>query len=170
MLKWLICSSFCLLIACAQVPAAGGKSAISNVPVTLLFSGNQCPCEQNTIKVQQFSRQNEITAFVAQNNNRTIGMSKPEVTPLNFFQDVVLAIWMGRQPTAGYGLALAEHTAQIKEKTVIIRLKVTTPAPNHSVAQVVTSPCILVKLPKGQFDSVTLVSQNGQELAKLNLL
>ncbi len=170
LLKWLLCACFCLLIACAQVPAAGGRNAIAYVPVTVVFSGNQCFCEQHTITAEQLNNQKEIDAFVARNINRTIGISKPEIDPIEFSQNIVLAIWMGKQPTAGYGLRLAENNAQVKENTAIIRLTVTTPAPNRPAAQVITSPCMLIKLPKAQYNSLMLVSQDGKELVSLTQL
>lgn len=60
----------------------------------------------------------------------------------------LLALSMGRQPTAGYRLALAEaRIGYISGDEARIRVRWQEPDPEGVRAQVVTRPCLLVALP-----------------------
>ena len=169
-LKWLMSVYFCLLVACTQVIGAGGKTDITRMPVKIIFSGNQCACGQDEFGVKQLVTQTDIDSFMVQNNNKTIGISKPEADAIKLSQNVVVAVWMGQRPTAGYKMMLVDNLAQIEGNVAIIRLAVKTPKPESRVAQVVTSPCLLLKLPKANYNIIKLLSQDDQELAQLTIL
>ena len=82
--------------------------------------------------------------------------------PVDFTRSGVLLIGMGQRPTAGYGLSLAEGSPQLKGDTLKVRVNWQEPAPGRLLAQVLTAPCLLVKLPAVPFQQVTVIDQTGQ--------
>lgn len=82
--------------------------------------------------------------------------------PVDFTRSGVLLIGMGQRPTAGYGLSLAEGSPRLKGDTLEIRVNWQEPAPGRMLAQVLTAPCLLVKLPTVPFQQVTVIDQTGQ--------
>ncbi len=82
--------------------------------------------------------------------------------PVDFARSGVLLIGMGQRPTAGYGLALAEGSPQLKGDILEIRVDWREPAPGRLQAQVLTAPCLLLKIPAVPFRQVRILDRTGQ--------
>lgn len=96
----------------------------------------------------------------------TAASSPPEV---DFSEAVLLMIEMGQVPSAGYGLDLADGTVPVVRENAVLNILWTEPTPESLQAQVVGSPCLIVKLPKSGYDSVSLMDQNDKVLLKFDL-
>lgn len=81
----------------------------------------------------------------------------------------VLMISMGTRPTAGYLLSLTPARARLDRKILSISIIWREPAPDSIVAQVITQPCLIVAVEKGDYNEVRAVDQNGVERARLAL-
>jgi hypothetical protein len=81
---------------------------------------------------------------------------------VDFTQYGVLLISMGRQPTAGYGLDYEGGSAQLHGNTLEVRVSWQEPEPAYLTAQVLTSPCLLLKLPAVTFQKIRVLDQKGQ--------
>ena len=88
----------------------------------------------------------------------------PSIQPpaVDFTRSGVLLIGMGQRPTAGYGLSLAEGSPQLKGDTLEIRVNWLEPAPGRLLAQVITTPCLLLKLPAVPFQRLSIIDRTGQ--------
>lgn len=71
---------------------------------------------------------------------------------------------MGERNTAGYGLAVS-RTAGKRGDAIILRATFLAPTAGRMLAQMVTSPCVLVSLPKTHYSAVELVDQDGRQRA-----
>ncbi len=71
------------------------------------------------------------------------GTSPP---PVDFAADLVVAVVAGRRPTAGYKVDIVAIERKPAAITVVYRVK--RPPPDALVAQVVTSPFHIVRLPR----------------------
>ena len=56
----------------------------------------------------------------------------------------------GRKPSAGYRYKLLDEQALLNERQIILPVVLVEPAPNVLTAQVITSPCILLRMEKNQ--------------------
>ena len=165
--KWIIVVIFCLFIPVVNAGAAGAKPDNAQVAVTVLFAGNQCP--QDDPSIRQLSRKEQVDAFLQQNNHILSSAPKEAVTPVDFSNDVIVAIWMGKKPTAGYGLSLEKESAEVKKDTAVVQVKFKEPDANAMVAQIITRPCLLIKIPKGNYRKIAIVSQENKKVATLPL-
>ena len=88
----------------------------------------------------------------------------PRIQPpvVDFSRSGVLLIGMGQRPTAGYSLSLAEDSPQLKGDTLEIRVDWQEPIPGRLQAQVITTPCLLLKIPTVAFRQVRIIDQTGQ--------
>ncbi len=75
----------------------------------------------------------------------------------------VFVISMGRRPTAGYHLNLAQARARLEHGVVTIPVVWHEPAPGSITAQVITQPCLIVALEKRRYAGVRVVDQSGVE-------
>jgi len=75
-----------------------------------------------------------------------------------------LAVWSGRCPSTGYGLALASDQATVEGQVVSVVLEVIEPSQGMLNAQVVTHPFVLLRLPRSAPDRVSFVDAAGRAL------
>jgi hypothetical protein len=94
------------------------------------------------------------------------GIRPPEV---DFSESVLLLIEMGRMPSAGYGVELADETVLIANGTAELNILWIEPSPEYIHAQVITSPCIIVRLPISGYTSARVLDQNRITLIKLEI-
>jgi hypothetical protein len=76
---------------------------------------------------------------------------------------------MGQKPTGGYGLELAEPHATLSDGEALIRLRWIEPAPGSIVTQILTSPCLIISLPKGAYEKITITDENGDVRETISL-
>lgn len=82
---------------------------------------------------------------------------------IDFAHEGVLMVWMGQQSTGGYALEGAADRAQIKHKTVCVPVRRIEPAKGAVVTQVITNPYLMIRLGKGDFDTITIVDPDGSD-------
>lgn len=78
-----------------------------------------------------------------------------------------VAIDLGSRPTAGYGIAVSRQ-AGLRDDVLVLKATVFEPQPGAITAQVITSPCALVRIPVVDFKSMRLIDQSGRPLARLD--
>ena len=71
--------------------------------------------------------------------------SLPEV---DFTKELVIAVFLGEQPTGGYALGIEEITLRQREAEVEVTVDVTRPNPRDLVTQVLTQPFHIIKVQK----------------------
>jgi PrcB C-terminal len=81
---------------------------------------------------------------------------------IDFTRERVIAIYMGRQNTAGYHVRPATTATLHADGTLEIPVEWTEPGPDTLQAQVITSPCVLVAVTAGDFRTVRVVDAQGR--------
>jgi len=72
----------------------------------------------------------------------------------------LLRVDMGERPTAGYALAVTR--AERNARRLVLHVEWEEPAPEAIVAQVVTSPCVIIRLPPVTIDEVQVMDRSGR--------
>jgi hypothetical protein len=68
---------------------------------------------------------------------------------------------MGQKPTGGYGLELNREFAVISEDTAALRVSWIDPPKGAILPQIITSPCLVIILPKGPYSQIQLLDQDA---------
>lgn len=76
---------------------------------------------------------------------------------------------MGQRPTGGYGLAVA-RSAVLRGELLILSATFVSPAPGSLRTQALSSPCVLVQLPRGRYRTVEVQDQGGAVQARGGLV
>jgi hypothetical protein len=101
--------------------------------------------DYSTVKDESVVRiTNENDLSVLWNQVKSQQNPIPPVPSVDFSKDMCLFIFLGSRPTAGYSM----EVSQLLETDKSIRLRVKETAPNDFVAQVITSPYLVVTLAK----------------------
>ena len=75
-------------------------------------------------------------------------------------QAAYAVVEMGGRPTGGYGVAVA-RTATLSGEDVTLSATFVSPAPGSIRTQALSSPCVLVQLPRGRYARVDVEDQSG---------
>lgn len=153
----------CVAMVCFWVPAAcGGRSsgftpAQSHVPVEVLYGGSQC----RSIRCAPAGRAPAAAWVVLPKLLGILPGKGPEALSWDTDREGVLCIFMGERPTAGYSLELAQAQARVDHRIATVTVYWREPRPGAAAAQVVTSPCLIVKMPRIGLDQVQVADQQG---------
>ncbi len=86
----------------------------------------------------------------------------PAPPAVDFTRQGVLLITMGQRPTAGYGLSLLADSARLREGVLTVGVDWQEPRPGYMLAQMLTTPCLLLQLPAVSFHRIQVVDRQGQ--------
>ncbi len=148
----------------------------------LISLGLLTSCTSNALVVSQYENQNQcigqqpMAEFVSlnqiKNSALTFSLSKPvtkqksDNTEKQFW---LVKVAMGVKPTAGYGLSLSSQQLSLFNQVATIELQWLAPSADSISAQVMTSPCIYLKLQKGDYDKVKIVDSTNQQRYLLDI-
>ncbi|WP_414736156.1 protease complex subunit PrcB family protein [Desulfosarcina ovata] len=76
---------------------------------------------------------------------------------------------MGQRRTAGYGIDGASARHSPADRTLVITLTCRRPSPDKLVAQIMSSPWILIQLPLGSYGKIAVNDQDTQLLTQLRI-
>lgn len=88
---------------------------------------------------------------------------------VDFSSEAVLVINMGRKPTGGYSLTLAGEKIRISDGTAVVRVRRTVPDPNAVLPQVISHPCMMLRITRGDYSRVRVVDQDNQAMGEITL-
>lgn len=142
------------LFALLGISACASQSETQLHSVPTSFHSQQCFVSQGEtyIWLEQEDQWLELPAKVREQ------MSEAKV---NWLDENALIVSLGQKPSAGYGVELSSWLLEQDHWQVVRRTH--QPAAGSMQAMMMTSPCVLVKLPKG-VKSFTLLDEQGQAL------
>ena len=95
-----------------------------------------------------------------------IGEGKPSIPQIEWDTHGLVLIHMGQKSTGGYGLELLRRRALLKGGTAYVRINWKQPPAKAIVTMMITSPCLLVKIQRGDYNSVAIIDQSGRQRAQ----
>ena len=144
--------------------AEGGCRADREVPVQVVRAGAQCGGEGEGISARVIHSAEELrAAFPA-----LLGVEPgQETAEPDLARELVLLVSAGRRPTAGHAVELARPTAPVKGNVAAVQVRLRAPAPEAMTAQVVTSPCLVVKLLREGITEVKVADEQKKVVASV---
>jgi hypothetical protein len=80
---------------------------------------------------------------------------------------LLLSLYRGSQPTPGYRFELS--SAERHGRTVQLNVDWLEPEPGAVLAQMITTPCLVIGLTRGDFDNIRALDQHGALLGEVRL-
>jgi PrcB C-terminal len=149
----------CGLWACIPSPAIFSAES-PRIPVRILYQDALCGGNRRTPSVALVADSDRLKQIFIESTGRMLGQLPP-VPAVDFGAEHVVNIQMGQKPTGGYGIELTDPYARIGAGEAIIRLRWIEPAPGSIATQILTSPCLIVSLPKGAYENIAITDENG---------
>jgi len=151
-----------LLAALLAAGCAGGADPAGDaaLPVTLLYGNAQC------LGVSQPGLTWIDDPLVWRQRYQQLTsawMNPPPLPVVDFSRAGVLLVAMGTRSSAGYVLRLAEPDAHVADGVLTLRVDWQEPAPGYAQAQVLSSPCLLLRVPAAAFSRIRVLDRQGRE-------
>jgi len=158
-------TAFALLLplAAASQPEIHDEQQSGKQPVIeTLYASQQCGRSQTSPSVTWIDNARQLETILKRIRGTTSG-GKPLSLPEPGFQhEIVLLIEMGQRPTLGYQITLTgTDNLHITRNQAHLKLNWIQPPADAMVAQMISSPCLLLKLERGNYTSVQILDKQG---------
>ena len=144
---------------------AGGidPPAVDDTPgILTLAAGTQCGHSDNAPAASWLDTADALQIAYRRMTRQTLGANTlPAQTP-DFAKYGVLQVFMGQQSTGGYQLRLLHPRVEHLASGATVRIAWQSPPPGALTPQVITSPCLLLAVPRGSYQSITVTDQTGR--------
>lgn len=153
-----------LLTAGCPAPRVAETAREQTVAVAGVMAGSVCGETAGPGLVWMESRDDLSRAL---NQGRPV--DPQTLARIDFSRFAVLGIFMGSRPTGGFRLALANNKAQVQDNTASVRVDWIEPPPGAMVTQMLTSPCLLVRIPRGDYRRIEVQDQHGTVRCRIDV-
>jgi hypothetical protein len=160
-----------LLAACSANSQTGNASepqqaAESAMPlkIAVLHASSQCGPAATT---QWIASQEQFAALFQAAQAQMISPAPPQPPAVDFSQYGVLLVSMGQQRSGGYAIKPAREELIITNGSAELAIHWQEPGPGMMVIQVITHPCIFIKVPRGNYQTLRIVDQDNKVRAEL---
>ncbi|HZX48950.1 MAG TPA: protease complex subunit PrcB family protein [Nitrospirota bacterium] len=151
-----------LLLVISNKYDQGGTHGKLLEGVEILYYSIECGRSERESAVTWITNTNQLDQTYADIRKNILG-AEPENPPLvNFEKDGVLFIEMGQRSTTGYQLIIEEKPISVNNSIVDVNISWIEPSAGSIQAQVITSPCALIKFPTGDYSHFRVLDQNNQ--------
>jgi hypothetical protein len=155
------------LVAC-QSWSARAQNA-QPVDAEAVFSGQVCGIESEHAEVHWIQTPQEWRRWQGEASRTAIGMgdgADVQQPPVDFNRFSVVLVGLGQKPTGGYAVGLGAAGVQLSDQQLDLYLDISEPPRDAMVIQMITSPCVAVKLPKLNVSRVRALDHKGQVIAQ----
>jgi len=130
--------------------------------VEALYTSQQCGRSQSTPSITWIDNAQQLKASIKQIQGTILGGKLQALPELDFQHDIALLVEMGQRPTLGYQIALNRtDNLHITQGQAHLTLDWIQPPADAMVAQMISSPCLLLKLKRGDYTSVQIRDKQG---------
>ena len=151
------------LIAIGQPDTHSAPEAADKQPaVEALYANQQCGRSQTNPTATWIDNPRQLEASLKGIQGTTLGNKPIPLPKLDFQHEIALLVEMGQQPTLGYQIALSKtNNLHITQGQARLTLDWIQPPADAMVAQMISSPCLLLKLERGAYSSVQILGRQN---------
>lgn len=132
----------------------------TTLQVRLLWQGNQCVTKRLTPHATWIEDPALFKKTYSGFTQNYTGAQQNLLSQVDFSREGLLIVAMGQKPTGGYGLELNHEIAVVSDDVAVVSVSWIEPQKDAIVPQVITSPCLVIILPKGSYSQIRLLDQN----------
>jgi len=123
-----------------------------------IYAGSQCG-DGNAAGAVWIKNQEQLKLVYQSLQKGKIGGPTYKLPSIDFKKAGGLLISMGQKRTGGYGIRLIDAPVTVKDKLATVQVHWLEPTPGGIQIQVLTSPCVLIKLPLNDYAHIKVINQ-----------
>ena len=131
----------------------------------ILHQSSQCGPQ---LASQWISSQAQLEKLLSPMQRMKIPPPLQPAPTVDFAQYGVLFLSMGQQRTGGYAILLSDEQLRIESGKAQVNIRWQEPEPGMMVTQVITNPCMFIKVPRGKYQIVRAVDQDKKVRAEFS--
>ena len=164
----LITAGIMLLEGCNAAAVAQGAQEQALGNIAALHRDSQCHQPKG---LQWIGGQQELDTLYRSLQQHIISPAPAGAPQLDFSRFGVLLVSMGSKPSGGYQVSLDSDTLQWEagQATATVLVRWLSPKPGMMLTQALTSPCLLLKLPLGEYRRIVVMDQHSARQGSLEL-
>lgn len=171
MMRWLIWLSVLMAVpfihSCVNNPQ--GAVADTAIAIETVHAGPVCSDAPRIPTAIWIDSHQALKLHWQRMLSHRLGDGKPPTPQVEWDTHSVLLIHMGQKTTGGYRLELAQSHGRLQAGKVWVQINWVEPPAGAIAAQMITSPCLLLKIQRGEYHAVVVVDQSGQQHAVADL-
>lgn len=118
---------------------------------------------------QWIANEKDLARAYVRMGRHLLGGKGQAVPQIDFKVDAILLVAMGQKMTGGYAIKMSAEPVIIDGQTATLKLRWVKPKRGGMTIQILTNPCILIKMSKGDYTHVKVLDQFGALRAELKL-
>jgi len=153
-------STALFLFGCMAAAAPAGQ-VVEKLPIETVWASNQSGHVTSRPVALWVTDSSRFNALARENPSRAAAVSI-EKHRVDWLREGIVWLYMGRKTTGGYALSLAAAEATVSNGIAVIRVQWREPSPGAIVTQQLTSPCLVLKLPRNNYSAIEIQDQAGR--------
>lgn len=155
------------LSGCVNTPP--GAAADATVELDPVHTGSVCSGAPRVPKAMWIDSRQALNLQWKRMLSHRIGEGKPPTPQVEWDTHGILLVHMGQKTTGGYRLELAHPHGRLQAGSALVTINWIEPPAGAIAAQMITSPCLMLKIQRGEYRSVEIVDQSGRQRARVDL-
>ena len=156
------------ILGAALALTACGQTNVQQTDAVVLYQDIQCDSTTAEPTARWIQDQGGLELAYERLQGPRLGAPN-KVPTVDFGEFGVLLIEMGQEPTGGYALHTGEEGMTVEGATAILRIEWQTPEPGAIVTQILTSPCLMLAIPRGDYSRLVVLDQDGTAHFELDI-
>jgi hypothetical protein len=157
------------LTACQAGMTSAPPGGDDGQEITTIATGTQCGYTGTAPAARWLDTADAVQAAYRQMTRQSLGANAHPAPTTDFTRFGVLQVFMGQQSTGGFQLRLQHPLLEHTASSAALRIDWLTPPPGALTPQVITSPCLMLGVPRGTWHTITVIDQTGQVRAAADL-
>ncbi len=150
-----------LASACQTTPVSEAHQK-KEATAEIILAEQFCSRQASSATATWIDTSQQLQMIIKKLRGNALEIRPINATMTNFQHDIALFVEMGQRPSLGYHLTLAEHQPlRIKQKQAYLTLNWIQPAASATNALAISSPCLLLRLERGNYTSVHILDEQG---------
>jgi len=157
-----------MMVSAAACATPRKTTTLTKIPMSVvpLLTSQVCLPAAKSWTATWISSRDSLRQMMSRILSHRIGGTSHKIPSIDFTRHGVLAVEMGVQRTAGYGFDTKSVTAYMECSSAVVKIVQCRPESGAHTAQVMTSPCILLRLPKNAYDIIRVMDQQHNFLTQ----
>lgn len=158
------------LVAITSLPACGvtppeAIPVAQEVAIETLHASVHCEASVLDVKTSWYSNEEQLSraySKLRKGRHHSTRRESAELPVVDFNHAGVVLVEMGHQPTLGYRLILRNAVATVIDNRAEVVVEWSEPPDGMMVGQAMTSPCLMLKVGRGEYREIWIMDQQGQ--------
>lgn len=153
-----------LFLAFASPVLAMGRMGSTELPFETLYSSARCDSSVKGPAITWVTDDDAYRLLYRRLQGSLLG--GPPAPEVDFKRETVILVEMGFRPSGGYEIIVNPGSVVKRDAELEVNADFKSPPPDMLTAQVITSPCVILRLKRVSFKKIRLLDASGSVVAE----